>query len=136
MYGRGLRDLTPQRCSCSVYRQCVREGHVSEKSSTTLNHDTGCRTSMAMHNATFHQPLTKVSPNSNPTIVTLQAEEGFVSKHNVVPFRCPRPSFIAPLVVQTIVVSQSRVNEAVDALRTFYFAANGIEWYERTPNDA
>ncbi|GFX66484.1 hypothetical protein TNCV_1291651 [Trichonephila clavipes] len=31
---------------------------------------------------------------------------------------------------------QSRVNEAIDALWTFQSAANGVEWYERTPNEA
>ncbi|GFS55898.1 hypothetical protein TNCV_2924731 [Trichonephila clavipes] len=38
-----------------------------------------------MHNTTVQQPLTGMSPNSNTTIVMLQAEAGFVSKHNVVP---------------------------------------------------
>ncbi|GFV64723.1 hypothetical protein TNCV_1636761 [Trichonephila clavipes] len=28
-----------------------------------------------------------------------------------------------------------RVSDAMDALRTFLSAANGVEWYERTPND-
>ncbi|GFW32530.1 hypothetical protein TNCV_676881 [Trichonephila clavipes] len=42
-----------------------------------------------MHNATVQQSLPAVSLNSNPTIVKLQAEAGFISKHNVVPFRCP-----------------------------------------------
>ncbi|GFU87199.1 hypothetical protein TNCV_1059111 [Trichonephila clavipes] len=45
------------------------------------------------------------SPNSNPTIVMLQAESGFIGKLNVVPFRCPCPPFIVPLAVQTPVVS-------------------------------
>ncbi|GFU97162.1 hypothetical protein TNCV_3180041 [Trichonephila clavipes] len=58
-----------------------------------------------MHNATVQQPLITVSPNSNPTIVMLQAEAGSISKHNVVPFRCLFPSFIAPLVEQMPVVS-------------------------------
>ncbi|GFT10351.1 hypothetical protein TNCV_3735801 [Trichonephila clavipes] len=31
---------------------------------------------------------------------------------------------------------QSRVNEAMDALRTFHFAANGVELYEKTQNAA
>ncbi|GFW36717.1 hypothetical protein TNCV_1220491 [Trichonephila clavipes] len=31
---------------------------------------------------------------------------------------------------------QSRVNEAMNALRIFHSAANGVEWYERAPNDA
>ncbi|GFX58583.1 hypothetical protein TNCV_417621 [Trichonephila clavipes] len=31
---------------------------------------------------------------------------------------------------------QSRINEEMDALRTFYFAANGFKCYERAPNDA
>ncbi|GFW11749.1 hypothetical protein TNCV_1082951 [Trichonephila clavipes] len=50
-------------------------------------------------NATVQQPLTKVSPNSNPTVV--QIEVGFVSKPNV----APCPPFIAPLAVQMPVVS-------------------------------
>ncbi|GFV35925.1 hypothetical protein TNCV_2866841 [Trichonephila clavipes] len=48
------------------------------KSNTTPNHDTGCRISGGMHNAAVQQPLTKVSSNSNPIIVMLQAEVGFV----------------------------------------------------------
>ncbi|GFT74172.1 uncharacterized protein TNCV_5027041 [Trichonephila clavipes] len=62
-------------------------------------------TSVAMHNATVQQRLTVVSPNSNPTIVILQAELILVSKHNVALFRCPCPPFIATLVEQTPVVS-------------------------------
>ncbi|GFS62745.1 uncharacterized protein TNCV_3201871 [Trichonephila clavipes] len=58
-----------------------------------------------MHNATVQQLLTTVSRNSNPIIVMLQAEARFVSKHNVVPFRCPCPQFITPLVAQTPVIS-------------------------------
>ncbi|GFS70679.1 hypothetical protein TNCV_520711 [Trichonephila clavipes] len=30
---------------------------------------------------------------------------------------------------------QSMVSKAMDAYRTFHTAANGVEWYERTPND-
>ncbi|GFW30672.1 hypothetical protein TNCV_456091 [Trichonephila clavipes] len=59
------------------------------KSNTTPNDETGCRTSVAMHNATAQQSLTMVSPNSNPTIVILHAEAGFVRKHDVFPFRYP-----------------------------------------------
>ncbi|GFV98334.1 uncharacterized protein TNCV_622931 [Trichonephila clavipes] len=62
-----------------------------------------------MHIATVQQPLTMVSPNSNPTIVMLQAEAGFISKHNVVPFICPCPPFIAPLAAQTPVTSSQGV---------------------------
>ncbi|GFX96538.1 hypothetical protein TNCV_1442121 [Trichonephila clavipes] len=51
-------------------------------------------TNVAMHNATVQQPLPSVSPNSNPTIVMLQVETGFTSKHSVVPFRCPCLPFI------------------------------------------
>ncbi|GFU61416.1 hypothetical protein TNCV_492491 [Trichonephila clavipes] len=62
-----------------------------------------------MHNATVQQRLTTVSTNSNPTIVMLQSEAGFFSKHNVVPLRCQCPPFIAPLAVQTPVdFSQGR----------------------------
>ncbi|GFU77274.1 hypothetical protein TNCV_4853751 [Trichonephila clavipes] len=74
------------------------------KSNTTPNHDTRCRTSVAVHNAIVQIPLTTVSPNSNSTIVMLQAEAQFVSKH-IVPFRCPLPPFIAQLAAQAPAVS-------------------------------
>ncbi|GFY14192.1 hypothetical protein TNCV_3613811 [Trichonephila clavipes] len=62
-----------------------------------------------MHNATVPQPVTTVSLNSNTTIVVIQAVAGFVSKHNVIPFRSPCPLFIAPLMAQTpVVFSQGR----------------------------
>ncbi|GFX22731.1 hypothetical protein TNCV_2994641 [Trichonephila clavipes] len=61
-----------------------------------------------MHNATVQQPLTMVSPNSNPTIVMLQAEARFVSKHSVVPFHCPYTPFIVPFTAQTPMVSRQR----------------------------
>ncbi|GFY26295.1 hypothetical protein TNCV_24931 [Trichonephila clavipes] len=77
-------------------------------------------TGLAMHNATVQQPLTTVSSNSNTTIVMLQAEVGFVSKHNVA-HACG---------------FQSRVNKAMDDLWTFHSAANSVEWYKWTPNDA
>ncbi|GFV83070.1 hypothetical protein TNCV_2801961 [Trichonephila clavipes] len=96
---------TPQRCSfgCSVYRQCVLQG-CAVKSNTTSNHEIRCRTGVAMHSATVQQPLTKLSRNSNPTIVVLQVEAEFVCKQNVIPFRCPYPPFIAPLVAQAPIV--------------------------------
>ncbi|GFY07819.1 hypothetical protein TNCV_4287551 [Trichonephila clavipes] len=58
-----------------------------------------------MHNATVQQPLTTVSPNSNAAFMMLQAKAEFISKHNVVPFRCPSPLSIEPLVAQMPVVS-------------------------------
>ncbi|GFV59252.1 hypothetical protein TNCV_2339931 [Trichonephila clavipes] len=76
-------------------------GGATGKSNTTPNHDTGCRTRGAMHKATVQQPLTRVSSNSNPIIVMLQAGAVLVSKHNVVPFRCPCMLFIPPLARQT-----------------------------------
>ncbi|GFV01461.1 hypothetical protein TNCV_2960551 [Trichonephila clavipes] len=66
----------------------------------------------------------------------LQAEAGFVSKLNVIPFHCPCPPFIASLVVQTPVVPSQGFIEAMDALRTFQSAENSVEWYEWTPNNA
>ncbi|GFX80137.1 hypothetical protein TNCV_2107831 [Trichonephila clavipes] len=57
-----------------------------------------------MHNITVQQPLSTVSLNSNPTIVGLQSEAGFVSNYSAIPFCCPCPPFISPLVVQTPVV--------------------------------
>ncbi|GFW13548.1 hypothetical protein TNCV_1210141 [Trichonephila clavipes] len=66
-----------------------------------------------MHNTTVQQSVTKVSPNSNPTIVMLQAEAGFISKCNATPFCCPCLPFIAPLAAQTPVVSsQGKVGVA------------------------
>ncbi|GFU47598.1 hypothetical protein TNCV_2443201 [Trichonephila clavipes] len=88
-----------------VYIRLLQQRGAVVKSNTTPNHDTGCRTSKAMHNATAQQPLTTVSPNSNPTIVMLLAEMGIVSKHNAVPFRCPCPVLIVPLDAQTLVIS-------------------------------
>ncbi|GFT18950.1 hypothetical protein TNCV_4725881 [Trichonephila clavipes] len=61
-------------------------------------------TSVAMHNATVGQSFTTVSPKSNLTIVMLQAEVGFGSKHSVVPFYVPCSPFIASLAEQTPVV--------------------------------
>ncbi|GFU94554.1 vacuolar protein sorting-associated protein 13B [Trichonephila clavipes] len=61
-----------------------------------------------MHNTTVQQSLTAVSPNSNLTIVMFQAEAEFVSKYNVISFRCPCPPFIAPLEAKTPVVSNQR----------------------------
>ncbi|GFS81054.1 hypothetical protein TNCV_1223421 [Trichonephila clavipes] len=64
-----------------------------------------------MHNAAVQHPLTTVSPNSNPTTMTLQAEVVLVNKHNVLSFSCPCPPFIALLAVQTPVVSSQRNGE-------------------------
>ncbi|GFX10770.1 hypothetical protein TNCV_3929101 [Trichonephila clavipes] len=74
------------------------------KSNTSPNHDTGCRTSMEIHNATIYQLPTTVSVNSNTTIMMLQAEEGFDSKDNALPSCCRCLPFLAPLVTQTHVV--------------------------------
>ncbi|GFU13722.1 hypothetical protein TNCV_939481 [Trichonephila clavipes] len=102
---KGTLAPTPQRCSvsCSVYRQCVPEG-CGRKHNTIPNHDTRCRTIVAMHDATVQKPLNTVSPNSNLIIVMLQAEAEFANKYNFVPFRCSYPPFITPLAVETHVV--------------------------------
>ncbi|GFX19689.1 hypothetical protein TNCV_2075971 [Trichonephila clavipes] len=84
------------QCTGNAYKRGA-----TMKSNTTPDHDIGCRTIVAMHNATVKQPFISVSPNSNPTIVMLQAEAGFISRYDVVPFRCPCPPFIASLAVQT-----------------------------------
>ncbi|GFX40285.1 hypothetical protein TNCV_4319181 [Trichonephila clavipes] len=63
------------------------------------------------HNATIHQPLTTVAPNSNPTILMLQTEAGFISQHNVVPLSSPCPPFIALLAAKTPVVSSQDKTE-------------------------
>ncbi|GFW88677.1 hypothetical protein TNCV_2833381 [Trichonephila clavipes] len=93
------------RSSCGYHILQKLIWYTAVKSNTTPNHDTGCSTSTAMHNETVQQPLTTVSPNSNPTIVMLQAEARFASKHSVAPFRYPCPPFIVPLAVKTPVVS-------------------------------
>ncbi|GFX94535.1 hypothetical protein TNCV_3087641 [Trichonephila clavipes] len=59
--------------------------------------DTGCRNSVAMHNATVLQSVTTVSPNWNLIIVLCQAEAGFLSKNKVAPLLCPCPPFISPM---------------------------------------
>ncbi|GFU45104.1 hypothetical protein TNCV_4235721 [Trichonephila clavipes] len=71
----GPRAPTSRRCraACLVYRQCVLKG-AAVNSNTIQNCDTGCRTSVAMHNAIVQPPLITVSPNSNPTIAMLHAE--------------------------------------------------------------
>ncbi|GFV76283.1 hypothetical protein TNCV_4673721 [Trichonephila clavipes] len=75
-----------------------------------------------MHNATFQQPLNTVSPKSNPTIVMLKAEAGFVSKHNV-------SMKTVPCIIGGVNTcdSQSTVNKARGILRTYHFAANRIQ---------
>ncbi|GFX98657.1 uncharacterized protein TNCV_1502351 [Trichonephila clavipes] len=62
--------------------QCIDNAYQKDaavKSNTTPNHGTGCRTCVAMHNTTVQQPLTTVSPNSNPTTVMLQAQKWYSS---------------------------------------------------------
>ncbi|GFW79252.1 hypothetical protein TNCV_2476591 [Trichonephila clavipes] len=73
----------------------------------------------SVHNSTVQQPLTSVSPNSNPTILIWQAEVEFACKHNVIPFRCAYPPFIAPLMAQ---VSVAPSQGLIDALLTFHSA--------------
>ncbi|GFT54201.1 hypothetical protein TNCV_2467151 [Trichonephila clavipes] len=86
--------------------------------------------------ATVQQPLTTVFPNSNPTIVTLQAEAEFVNKYNVVPHSIVHVRRSSHTWVPNACGFQSTLNEALDALRTFHSTANGVEWYEWTPNEA
>ncbi|GFV53512.1 hypothetical protein TNCV_4746601 [Trichonephila clavipes] len=95
-----------------------------------------CRTIVVRLNKTVQCLLTTVSPNSNAAILMLQAEAGFVGKHNM-----PFHSFIHVFRLShiggtNICRLQSRVGEAIDALRTFHYAANSVEWYYRTKNDA
>ncbi|GFX33372.1 hypothetical protein TNCV_812341 [Trichonephila clavipes] len=96
------RAPTPPRCSvgCSVYRQCILEKCGGEIQYHP-NHDTGCRTSVAIHNATVQQPFTTASPNSNPS--------------NACSF-------------------QSRVNESMDALRTFHSSVNSTSGHRMMRN--
>ncbi|GFS47410.1 uncharacterized protein TNCV_4863321 [Trichonephila clavipes] len=54
-----------------------------------------CKHNAVTYNATVQQPLTTVSRNSNPNTLMLKSKTGFVSKHNVVPFRCPYLTLIA-----------------------------------------
>ncbi|GFX41217.1 hypothetical protein TNCV_2219151 [Trichonephila clavipes] len=73
----------------AVQRSQLYQRGMEWKTNITPDHDIECRTNVAMHNATVQQPFTMMSPNSNPIIVMLQAEAGFVSKHNDIQFRCP-----------------------------------------------
>ncbi|GFW29464.1 hypothetical protein TNCV_744061 [Trichonephila clavipes] len=52
-----------------------------------------------------------MAPNSNPTIVMLQAEAGFISKHNAIPSRCPCVPLIELLAAQMHVVSRKKVKK-------------------------
>ncbi|GFW14058.1 hypothetical protein TNCV_3546471 [Trichonephila clavipes] len=99
----GPRVPTPQRCSadCSVRTGNAYWRSAAVKSNTTPHYDTRCSISVAMHISMHQQFLTTVSPKSNPKIVMLQEEAGFIRKHNAIPFRCPSPPFITTLAVQT-----------------------------------
>ncbi|GFX10186.1 hypothetical protein TNCV_1865841 [Trichonephila clavipes] len=118
---------------CSIYQQCILKGCGSE----IQYHDTGCRTSVEMHNATVQQPLTSVYLNSNLTIVMLQAEAGYVSKHI---------SFHSIGHVHGSLhhwrhkhlwfpVRSIRSNGRLTDILKIDSAANIIESYERTTND-
>ncbi|GFY29946.1 hypothetical protein TNCV_4072591 [Trichonephila clavipes] len=78
-----------------------REIGMARKMAENRERSLGFPGTSVMQNATVEQSLTTVSPNG----VCLQAEAECVIKHNVVPFRCPCPPFIAPLTAQTNVVS-------------------------------
>ncbi|GFU90284.1 hypothetical protein TNCV_2717421 [Trichonephila clavipes] len=78
--------------------------NVVVKFNTTPNLHTGCRTSVVMHNTTVQHPHHGVS-NLKATTVMLQTEAGLAIKHNIVPFPCLYPLFIAPLAAQMPVVS-------------------------------
>ncbi|GFW95877.1 hypothetical protein TNCV_1625371 [Trichonephila clavipes] len=95
-----LRDVALAfQCTGYVYWK-----DTAGKSNTTPNHDIRCRISGTMHNATVQQFLSTLSPNSSPTSVLLQVEDGFISKHNVFPFRGQFSPFITPLAAQMSVV--------------------------------
>ncbi|GFU85635.1 hypothetical protein TNCV_1719261 [Trichonephila clavipes] len=100
----------PRRCSagCLKYPQCVLEESERVISNTTPYHNTRCMTSVVVRNAAVQHPLSAVSPDSSPTIVVLQTDEGLVSKYNFIPFCHPHPSFILPLAAETSVVLRQR----------------------------
>ncbi|GFS52198.1 hypothetical protein TNCV_4849511 [Trichonephila clavipes] len=62
-----------RRCStgCLKYRKCVLEECESGIQYRPY-HNTRCRTSVEVHNASVQHPLSTVSPDTNPTIVVLQ----------------------------------------------------------------
>ncbi|GFW86149.1 hypothetical protein TNCV_1969571 [Trichonephila clavipes] len=104
------------------------------QSNTIPIHDTQCMTSGVMHKSTVHQPLTKVTLIPNPTIVMLQAEAGFVSKHNAIPFRFSCPPLIELLVAQTLVVSTRGFTMQWTPCEHSIFLQT--VWCRRAPNDA
>ncbi|GFT22146.1 hypothetical protein TNCV_3271901 [Trichonephila clavipes] len=85
----GPRAPTLQRCSSGCVSVCVLGGVAVKSNTPPANHDSRCRTNVAMYNATVQQSLTTVFPKSNLTIVMLQAEAQIVDKHNAVPFCGP-----------------------------------------------
>ncbi|GFY27519.1 hypothetical protein TNCV_2071391 [Trichonephila clavipes] len=93
-------------------------------------------TSVVVHNAAAQHPLSTVSPDSNPTIVVLQTDAWLVSKDNFISFCCPHPSFISPFGGRDVCGSASRVDQAMDVLRTDHSVVNGVQWCAQTLNDA
>ncbi|GFV36049.1 transposon Tf2-6 polyprotein [Trichonephila clavipes] len=63
------------------------------------------------------QQLSNLSPRCLQTVSVLQAEAEFVIKHNVVPFRCQCPPFIASLTAQTNVVSSQGLLFFIDRIQ-------------------
>ncbi|GFT10650.1 hypothetical protein TNCV_1943731 [Trichonephila clavipes] len=77
-----------------------------------------------------------VSPDSNPNIVVLQLDASLISKGNFIPFCRPSSFFHRTDGSGDVCGSASRVDQAMDVLRTDHSAVNGVEWYVQTLNDA
>ncbi|GFX09484.1 hypothetical protein TNCV_4698701 [Trichonephila clavipes] len=110
MYDAGPRAPTPQRCSagCSVYRKCVLEG------SAASHH--GVSTLESNHHDVAGRNRIRQSTQCRSIPLSMSAVHHTIGGANACGF-------------------QSRVNEEMELLRTFHFAASGVEWYDRSPND-
>ncbi|GFU56037.1 hypothetical protein TNCV_3405041 [Trichonephila clavipes] len=103
-----LVSVVPDRISIQNSRHCWRS-HLPH-ASALIQRDFGCvleeqETKQLPYVAKVDlHPLSTVSPDSNSTIVELQAKARLVSEDNFIPFCRPHPSFIAPLAVEASVV--------------------------------
>ncbi|GFV71216.1 uncharacterized protein TNCV_2429631 [Trichonephila clavipes] len=105
-------------------------------SNTTPYHTRRGRTSLAVHNATVQRPLCKMCPDSNPTIVVFETDREtrqYRQLHSILP---PTSFFHRTIGGGDVCSSASRVDQAMDVLRTDHSAVNGVEWYAQTLNDA
>ncbi|GFX70411.1 hypothetical protein TNCV_4473451 [Trichonephila clavipes] len=101
------------------------------KSNTTSNHDIRCRTNVARLNVSSLSPRclqTRIRP-SRCCKQKQDSSANTMSFHSIVHIRCSSYHWQLKRLWFPVKGKRSK-------FRTFHFAANGVKWYERTPNDA